>query len=69
LTICGLGNPLYGTLGAPAKGAVTYTPPGGCLINLDRFDYTLCDNLDGVDTGTAWIQIGGIICPGGDPDS
>jgi hypothetical protein len=68
LTVCGLGDPVYGTLGQSSMGSVIYTPLDGCAVDLDSFEYTVCDELDGMDTGTVFIQIGGINCPG-DPDS
>ena len=64
LTVCGLDDPQFGTLDV-GPDAVVYTPPPGCLIELDSFHYTACDHLGDDDTAEAHITIGGTLCPGG----
>ena len=63
LTVCGTGSPQHGTVTPGGVDSVTYTPPDGCLIGLDSFPYTVCDDSGGSDTATVWISIGGIVCP------
>ena len=67
LHVCGVGQPKHGTLSAGLAGS-TYTPPDGCLINLDKFHYKVCDGRGGEDRATIYIQIGGFVCPD-DPES
>ncbi len=64
LSFCDFENPEHGAITGLFLTSLTYTPPAGCLVGLDSFEYTVCDNRGGKDTATAWIQIGGIVCPG-----
>lgn len=60
--VCGVGQPDQGTV-VWDEDSVTYTPPLGCDIGPFHFTYDVCDNLDGTDTGTVTVNVGGIICP------
>jgi subtilisin family serine protease len=62
LTVCGFGQPTYGTVNQTGPTTLVYVPARGCDHGLDSFQYTLCDGTH-QDAGKVDIVISGIICP------
>lgn len=62
LTVCVIQQPTHGTISFSGPGTLVYTPPQGCAVGFDSFQYAACDAVDQT-YATADVSISGIICP------